>query len=103
MPSAVLPTAGWSSGAVFPHSHTCSTPNAAAVRTIEPTLNGCVTESSSNATRAWVPRRHARLSRLTSVGRSCRGRFSPSVPVTARPLLPGALPGALPRALPGAG
>ena len=78
MPSAVLRTEGWSSGAVFPHSQTCSTPNAAAVRTIEPTLNGCVTESSSSAIRAWVPRRQARLSRLTSVGRSWRGRFSPS-------------------------
>ena len=52
VPSAVLPTPGWDSGAVLPHSHRCSAPKAAAVRTIEPTLNGWPTESSSSASRA---------------------------------------------------
>ena len=59
--------------AEFPHSQMCSAPNAAAERTIIPTLNGWVTESSSRATRAPVARRQDRLSRFTSVGRSCLG------------------------------
>ena len=59
---------------VLPHSQTCSAPKAAAERTIEPTLNGWPTESSSSASRAWVARRHSRFSRLTSTGRSWRGR-----------------------------
>jgi len=70
VPSAVLPTPGWDSGAVLPHSHRCSAPKAAAERTMEPTLNGCPTESSSSASRASLTRRHSRLSRLTSTGRS---------------------------------
>src|SRR4029077_21210611 len=56
-----------------PHSQTDSTPNATAVRTIEPTLNGWLTESSSSASRPSVRRRHSRLSRFTSVGRSSLG------------------------------
>src|ERR1700722_10087673 len=51
VPRAVLPTAGRSRSGVLPHSQTDSTPNAAAVRTIEPTLNGWLTESSSSASR----------------------------------------------------
>src|SRR3984957_2478049 len=78
-PSEVLPTAGRSRSGVLPHSQTDSTPNAAAVRTIEPTLNGWLTESSSSARRPSVRRRHSRLSRFTSVGRSCLGG-PPAVP-----------------------
>ena len=73
VPSAVLPTAGRSRSGVLPHSQTDSTPNAAAVLMIEPTLNGWPTESSSSARRPSVRRRHSRLSRFTSVGRSCLG------------------------------
>src|SRR5580698_8215628 len=40
---------------------------------IEPTLNGWPTESSSSSRRPSVRRRHSRLSRFTSVGRSCLG------------------------------
>ena len=71
VPRAVLAAEGWSSGAEFPHSQMCSAPNAAADRTIIPTLNGWVTESSSRASRAPVARRQDRFSRFTSVGRSC--------------------------------
>ena len=41
-------------------------------RTIEPTLNGWPTESSSSASREPADRRHSRFSRLTSTGRSWR-------------------------------
>ena len=41
--------------------------------TIEPTLKGWLTESSSSASRPSVRRRQSRFSRFTSVGRSCRG------------------------------
>src|SRR5690348_5679076 len=88
---------------VLPHSQTDSTPNAAAVRTIEPTLNGWLTESSSSASRPSVRRRHSRLSRLTSVGRNCRGAPPPAppraVPAPPPPPTPPAPP-APPRAAP---
>ena len=50
---------------VLPHSHRCSAPNAAAERTIEPTLNGWATESSSMARR--VPLALQRLARWVPV------------------------------------
>src|SRR5580692_9985815 len=84
VPSAVLPTAGRVRSGVLPHSQTDSTPNAAAVLMIEPTLNGWPTESSSSARRPSVRRRHSRLSRFTSVGRSCLGGPPPD-PGVARP------------------
>src|SRR5215470_9005629 len=77
VPSAVLPTEGRSSGGVLPQSQMHSAPNAAAVRTIDPTLKGWLTESSSRARRPSVRRRHSRFSRFTSVGRSCLGAPPP--------------------------
>ena len=70
MPSAVLRAWGCSGGAVSPHSQIRSTPNAAAVLMIEPTLNGWLTESSSSPTLAWARWRQDRFRRLTSVGPS---------------------------------
>ncbi len=98
MPSAVLPTAGRSRSGVLPHSQTDSTPNAAAVRTIEPTLNGWLTESSSSASRPSVRRRHSRLSRFTSVGRSCRGGpLAPPARAAGTPCDPARQPARQPR------
>src|SRR5215469_2174423 len=73
VPSAVLRADGWPGSAVLPQSQTWSTSKAAAVRMMDPTLNGCPTLSSSNPSRASVRRRQPRLRRLTSVMPSCRG------------------------------
>ncbi len=91
VPSAVLRADGWSGDALSPQSQICSTPSAAAVLMIEPTLNGWPTESSSSASLAWVSRRQDRFSRLTSVGRSWRRAAGPVAagPVMGRPPVPG--------------
>ena len=75
VPRLVLRADGCDGGAVLPVSHTRSTPNAAAERMIEPTLNGWVTESSSKASLPVVLRRHCLFSLLMSVGRNCLGAF----------------------------
>ena len=54
VPRAVLRAWGCSGGAVSPHSQIRSTPKAAAVLMIEPTLNGWLTESSRSPTLAWA-------------------------------------------------
>lgn len=55
----------------FPVSQMVLTPRVALVRRMEPRLKGWVTDSTMRLMRLLVRLRHWRLSRLTSVGRSC--------------------------------
>src|SRR5262245_15137247 len=57
---------------------------------IEPTLNGCPTDSSSSPSRPCVRRRQVRLSRFTSVAPSWRGPAA--APASGFPLLVICLP-----------
>src|SRR5215472_16687362 len=83
LPRAVLRACGCSGGAVSPHSQIRSTPKAAAVLMIEPTLNGWLTESSRSPTLAWACWRQDRFSRLTSVGPSGLGLDAPGSDLAA--------------------
>ncbi len=78
MPSAVFLADGCSGVALSPHSQRWSTPSAAAVLMIDPTLKGWLTESSSRQILALVSLRQEAFRRLTSVGPSCR-RAEPPV------------------------